>query len=184
MRHTWVCLLRGINVGGHQRVAMADLREAYRDAGCDPVLTYIQSGNVVVSSPEHDAGSLRLALQAALAERCGVDAPVMARSGADWRDLVDANPFPEADPASLHVSVLDASPGPEAADRLAAEARGGERVALRDRQAYWCLPDGVTAARKLLVAGDRLLGTGTMRNWRTVLKVLAMVDEVEATAGR
>jgi uncharacterized protein (DUF1697 family) len=180
VRHTWVCLLRGINVGGHNRVAMAELRHAYEAAGCRPVRTYIQSGNAVVGSDEEDAGNLRLVLRAALAERCGVDVPVLVRSAADWRDVVAANPFAGSDPADLHVSLLDASPPAGTAERLAAAASGGQRVALVDRQAYWCLPGGVTPARPLLTAADRALGPGTMRNWRTVLKLTDMVEEVDA----
>jgi uncharacterized protein (DUF1697 family) len=120
-------------------------------------------------------------LRAALTERTGVDAALMVRSAEDWRDLVAAGPFTDADEAHLHLALLDASPGPEATAAVTAAAAGGpERVHLSGREAYWYLPEGVTAARKLLTAAERALGPTTMRNWRTVLRISAMVVEAEA----
>src|SRR4051812_15633948 len=109
---TYVALLRGINLGSHNKVAMPALRTMFEDAlGCDDVVTYIQSGNVVFKASDKDAG-LAAAINKAIKKEFGLDIAVFVRSKAQLKKVVAGNPFLEAgkDADKLHVVFLDAKP--------------------------------------------------------------------------
>jgi uncharacterized protein (DUF1697 family) len=166
-----IALLRGVNVGGRNRLAMADLRSALTGAGVCGVRSYLQSGNVVLEAPsEHEA--VALVREAALA--CGVDADVVARSGAEFRQVVADSPFPGADPKRLHLVALDREPTTPDADRFLAHADPlPELVQLRGRHLYVDYRDGVAGSR--LQLGRLGQVTATARNWRTVTALASML---------
>jgi uncharacterized protein (DUF1697 family) len=99
---THVALLRGINVGGHGTVPMADLRRALGGRGCADVVTHIQSGNVALTSPAGD-DEVAATVAAALVEEFGVERPVVVFGRDDYLAAVAANPYPEVTaPKQLH----------------------------------------------------------------------------------
>ncbi|HEY3502591.1 MAG TPA: DUF1697 domain-containing protein [Actinocatenispora sp.] len=169
-----IVLLRGINLGAHNRVGMAPLRELLTGLGYDSVRTHLQSGNVVlVSDTPADRTAERISAEVAAA--FGVDVPVLARTGEQLAAVVAADPFGAAatDPARYLVQFLDAEPDPRALASIDAAVAGTERYAALGREIYLWLPDGIRAS-KLVVAVNRVGGTG--RNWRTVLRLLEMVQ--------
>ena len=93
-------------------------------------------------------------LHGAVEAACGVSADLVLRSAVEWRALVDANPFADADEGFLHLSLLDTPAAGTAAAALADRATAPEAVAVGSREIYWCLPDGVTAARSLWAASN------------------------------
>src|SRR5262245_11907291 len=105
----FVALLRAVNLGSHNKVAMADLRKLADGCGLTNVRTLLQSGNLVFECGEHDAATLEGMIERALVKKLGVDTPVIVRSAADWRGVVKANPFPaeaKKDPGRLLVMSL------------------------------------------------------------------------------
>src|SRR5580704_6241838 len=124
MAATHVALLRGINLGGRNKVAMADLRALVTELGHADVSTYIQSGNVLFSAPgDADAVALALAMTEAIAAKLGVTSPVVVLTRDELAAVVAANPFPdEPDPKRVHAVVLSEPPGTELAARLDAAA--------------------------------------------------------------
>jgi uncharacterized protein (DUF1697 family) len=98
--------LRGINVGGRNRVAMAGLREVVLGLGHTEVATYIQSGNVVFTSEEADTATIAAVFERAIAERLGVQPKVVVLTGAELAQVVADNPFPdEPNPRWVHASI-------------------------------------------------------------------------------
>lgn len=185
---THVALLRGINVGSHNRVAMADLREVVTSLGHTDVATYIQSGNVVFTSTEADTGVLAAALERAIAEALGVAPTVVVVSRYELSQVLANNPYPdETNPKCLHAVFRSRDMG---ADEVAAVAaavhRAGEKGSRDEAQVvgrtlYLRTPDGL--GRSELVAQLGRSGgaldagsAGTMRNWATVSKLLALCD--------
>ena len=170
-----IALLHGVNVGGHNRVAMAELRAALADGGLPGAQTYVQSGNIVVHTAlEPPAAGARI--EAILTDRFSVTTTALCYTAAQWSALVDANPFPDAaaDPARL--VVLLSSIAPDAGQRSALEAarRGAEAFTVTGEATYLKLPDG-QARSKLAATASSLLGAhGTLPNWRTVLALNAM----------
>jgi uncharacterized protein (DUF1697 family) len=182
-----VALLRGINVGGRNRVAMSALREVVTSLGHTDVATYIQSGNVVFSSRERDTTALAAALEAA-AGVLDVQPRVVVLTRDELAQVIADNPFPEeTDPKSLHAVFRVEETGPAELDALAralaraAEKGGKDEAEFVGRTLYVRTPDGLgrsELAPLLSRRGGALAadGSGTMRNWATVTKLLALCD--------
>ncbi|MEA3034564.1 MAG: hypothetical protein QOH04_323 [Sphingomonadales bacterium] len=173
----FVALLRAVNVGG-RALPMAALRELCTTLGWEDVVTYIQSGNVVFAAAGK-AEALETALERAIAERFGLEAPAMVRTAAQWRTLLGANPFAkeaEAEPNRVFVGVPKRPPAAGAADRIAAKATAGERVKEAAGALWFHYPEGVGASRLTPALIDRAAGCAvTARNWRTAVKLGEML---------
>jgi uncharacterized protein (DUF1697 family) len=184
---THVALLRGINVGGRNKVAMADLRKVVESLGHGEVATYIQSGNVVFSSTDTDTAAIAAKLERALERAVGVRSSVVVLSRAELAKIIADNPFPdETNPKHLHAIVRAAKVGAKDAaaiadaERRAADKGGRDQARVAGRTVYLRTPDGLgrselaaQLARADPTATDR---GGTARNWATVNKLLAMLD--------
>jgi uncharacterized protein (DUF1697 family) len=170
----YVSLLRGINLGPTTQVSMSDLKRVYLDLGFGDVETYIRSGNVVFSSDE-PAGDVRHRVEAGIAERLGMTLDVVVRTHDEVADVVERNPFPQADPKHLHVVFL-AEPVPEQLNaRLAEQDFGSDEYAGDGREIYLHLPNGFGRSRLASrMSALRSPVVATVRNWRTVAKVRDM----------
>lgn len=182
-RETFVALLRGINVGGANKVPMAGLRSTCAAIGCEEVRTYIQSGNVVLAS-SLSAESLEKRLEAAVEADFGVAVPVIVRSAASWKRYVRGNPFPdesetEANWVLLYLSKRAAKA--TAASGLQQRATQGERV-VKKGDAFWIhYSSGIARSKLSPTVLDRHMGSPvTGRNWRTVLKLDEIATEMAA----
>jgi uncharacterized protein (DUF1697 family) len=163
----WVVLLRAVNVGGRNKVPMAELRTLLEDAGYGDVRTYIASGNVLLDGPAGRA-ALGSALESLVADAFGVTTTAMLRKPRDLGSIVAAHPF-GSKTSETHVAFLAKAPAKAAAARLE-EAAGAEHVVLAGAEAYLRLPRGVHGSRLSAVRVESLLGVpGTLRNWRTVV---------------
>jgi uncharacterized protein (DUF1697 family) len=175
-----IVLLRGINIGARKRVAMPELRELLTSAGFADVRTYVQSGNVVLSSTLSE-GELASECERLIAERFGFPVEVVTRTRDQVAEVVARNPLREVaeDPKRYQVSFLSAEPSPEGVDRLSALAAESERFVVIGREAYAWHPDGVARSKlwNALAAAGALGVTATSRNWTTVTTLLAMADE-------
>lgn len=183
---SYVVLLRGVNVGGGNKVPMAQLRTALSDAGLGDVRTYIQSGNVVATAESKSTpASVARRVEAVITEEFGITVPVVAVTAEELRAVVEANPFAdEPDPRRVHVLFLLGGAPDEVSDRLAdlaAKARtkqDARDVAVAIGNAiYLHTPDGFgTSELARALFGKRTGIDATARNWRTVLTLLDMVD--------
>lgn len=171
MPDTWIALLRGINVGGRNKLPMAALREIFDDIGCEDVRTYIQSGNVVFRPGGATAGRVAAAAADAIAARFGFRVPVVTRTAAELAGVVRSNPFlaGDVDEKALHVAFLDAWPSEAAVAGLDPERSPPDRAAVHGREVYLHLPNGVARTRFTNTYLDRCFATtATVRNWRTI----------------
>jgi uncharacterized protein (DUF1697 family) len=166
---TYVVLLRGINVGGRTTVPMAELREVCKNAGCTDVTTYIQSGNIVLSSAL-SAARLRSTLRDAIAERFPLAPEVMVRTAAEMASVLERTPYTDVD----HVHVLFVLDEPDDPGGLESLVNDSEQLAVSGREIYFHLPNGVGRSKLTIELGRRLDQPGTMRNWRTVTKLVEM----------
>jgi uncharacterized protein (DUF1697 family) len=173
-----IALLRGINVGRNKRIAMPALRELFDDAGFEDVRTYVQSGNVVLST-DAPPEKLELECERRIAERFGFDVDVIVRTRDQLAEVVERNPLGEvaANPKRYQVSFLRSELDPEHADQLAALATESERFVAIGRELYAWHPDGIGRSRLWAKLGGTGLGvTATARNWTTVTTLLEMAD--------
>ena len=110
----YVALLRGVNVGGKNKLLMADLRDIFTAAGCAAVQTYIQSGNVVFEAAQDLAERVPEIVTRAIRRRFGYETAVVVRSSEELRQVVASSPFDtSSDPRFLHVAFLEDTPGAE-----------------------------------------------------------------------
>jgi uncharacterized protein (DUF1697 family) len=167
---SYAAFLRGINVGGHGKLAMRDLAALCDGIGCRNVRTYIQSGNVAFAS-ERSERDIKKALEAALAEALGKPAPVMVRTSAELESIIGRIPFPDAEPSKVLVLFLDEPPPRTRFTGLATP--GGESVRPDGREVFVHYPDGMGRSKLKLPLAE--IGTG--RNLNTVRKLLAMTQE-------
>jgi uncharacterized protein (DUF1697 family) len=174
-----VLLLRGINLGPNNRVAMPQLRELLTSAGIDSVRTYLQSGNVVVSS-DAEPDVLAAECERRLADGFGLNISVIVRTRDELAEVVRRDPFGDVaeNPKRYQVSFLSDELAPEVVAQLAALATDSERFATIGREAYAYHPEGVARSKlSTRLAGRSLGATATARNWTTVTSLLAMADE-------
>lgn len=187
---THVALLRGINLGGKNKVAMADLRTLVSELGHTGVVTYIQSGNVLFTAPaDADSTEVARAMTEAIAARLGVSAPVVVVTREELGEIHAANPFPdEPDPKRVHAVVLSGPPGAELTAKLDAAAAqsaakgASDAVTAIGRTLYLHTPAGygtsdLSAAVLRTVSSPKAGVTGTARNWATMTKLLELCED-------
>lgn len=176
-----IALLRGINVGSHNRIAMADLRELLASLGYSDARTLVQSGNIVLTA---DVSSEQLArkLELEIAGRFDVETPVIVRTRDEFAAAVALDPLGQvADQHKLYqVSFLSGEPDPEALEKIAAVDVAPERFVHAGREIYAWHPQGIHSSRLARLLTDKRLGvTATARNWKTTVKLLEMADELD-----
>jgi uncharacterized protein (DUF1697 family) len=176
---TCVALVRGINVGGHNPVAMPDLRRVGKRLGFEDVRSLLQSGNLVFRSDVNDTANLERRLELEAGKRLGLKAAAFfVRTADEWASLVKGNPFRDEavrDPAHLLAVLMKEAPRPGAVESLRAAIKGPEQVEARGREAYFFYPAGVGRSKLTPNLIEKTLGgIGTARNWNTVLKLLAL----------
>jgi uncharacterized protein (DUF1697 family) len=177
---TIIALLRGINVGGHNRLPMRDLVTILQEMGLQHVQTYIQSGNVVFETDRTDLVALSEEICGAIAKQHGFSPYVMLLKLSDLQAAVAANPFPEGEevPKSLHFFFLDQAPEHPDLSKLEAVKMESERYELIDKVFYLHAPDGIGRSKLAAKVGNGWNVTVTARNWRTVSKIMEMATAV------
>jgi uncharacterized protein (DUF1697 family) len=174
-----IVLLRGVNLVSRNRIAMGELRETLEEAGFEDVGTYVQSGNVVLSTTL-SAKRVRSDVERLLVDRFDLEVKVVVRTRAELAKVVERNPLGKVatNPKLYQVTFLDAAPTAEVLRKLEAVAAGKEHVIHIGRELFAWHPDGVARSKlAALMAGKGLGVTATARNWTTVTKLLAMADE-------
>lgn len=177
---TYVALLRGINLGGRRKVAMADLRALVADLGYADVRSHLQSGNVVFRADTRSAAAVEKAVEKAIASTLGMDVRVVVRSATQLAAVVTADPFASTadDPARYLVVFLEKAVSVSWTASLDAARFAPERLAVVGKELYLWLPGGVNdSPLGKAVLTKKLGGAATARNWRTVTRLAEMARE-------
>jgi uncharacterized protein (DUF1697 family) len=177
----YICMLRGVNVGGHNKIKMDALRELCTSLQLADAQTCVQSGNAIFRADETNESSLRKTIQTGIEERFGFRPEVILRTGSEMRKVVRANPFrerTEIEWAKLIVSFLPAEPAAEVKSKLSA-ITAPEELHLLGRELYIYFPDGAGRS-KLVPVLDRILKTeATARNWNSVTRMLEIAGRLQ-----
>lgn len=170
----YVALLRGVNVGGHAKLPMADLRKVLEDLGYTDVTTYLQSGNAVFTSPQGNPEVLEHEIEEALTRDLGLSTRVMLRTGSELEALIENNPFPAAavKPTTLFAAFLSAPMDLERLDAVNLDQFEPDQFRPADRAIYLWYPNGAGRSKLSSAFLERRLGVAaTARNWNTVTKL-------------
>lgn len=177
----WIALLRGINVGGRNRLPMKSLASIFTAAGSTDVATYIQSGNVVFSANIRSVDEFADSIAAEIESAHGFRPALQLIEYDDLAAAIAANPYPDAtaEPKSLHVFFLADEPADNSQAAVGDLKGPSESFEIVGRRLYLHAPDGI--ARSKFARVDTALGTTTTaRNWRTVTKLLEMAGSADA----
>lgn len=175
-----IILFRGMNTGG-VRAPVGEQREMALAMGLMNPRTLQASGNLVVESGEATA-TLESSIEAEMERRFGLKVAAMVRTPEQWSDLVTANPFSKeaaAHPAKVVAMVMKDGIKPGALDAVRVLCRDGERVEVVGDALYFWFPNGQGQTEIFKKATPRVLGMGTGRNWNTILKIRALLNEME-----
>jgi uncharacterized protein (DUF1697 family) len=172
---TYVGVLRAINLGSHNKIAMSDLRAMLEKMGFEDPRTLILSGNIVFKSASSSCDRVEKLLEEASTKHLGVTTDYFVRSAKEWQGIIAANPFPKEaknDPARLVMMCLRDAPTTAQVKALQDAIKGREIVKAKGKHAYFVYPDGQGRSRLTIQMIEKALGTrGTARNWNTVLKL-------------
>ncbi|AXS40702.1 DUF1697 domain-containing protein [Breoghania sp. L-A4] len=174
-----VALLRAVNVGSANQIAMKPLCARLAEHGFGPVTSHLRSGNLTVSA-DGGASAHEAEIERLIRDGFGLDVAVMLRTAAEWRGLIGANPFRReaaADPAKMQLGVLKSAVSREAFETLREGYAGPERLELGDRALFMVYPDGMGRSKLTTRRIETALGTEiTVRNWNTVEKLRQMTE--------
>jgi uncharacterized protein (DUF1697 family) len=176
----FIGLLRGINVSGKNPVKMKDLKTLLQASGCKEVITYIQSGNLVLKAPTESHVSLASRIEKALADHFGAEIPVLIYSPEQWQSVLASNPFiqpGEQDTTSLYYIFWQSAPGQELSEKLKAANIASEEWALGVNCLYIKCHKGYGKAKLNNNYLERLAGVkASTRNHRTLLKLAELAS--------
>lgn len=179
----FISMLRGVNVGGHNRIKMDALCALYESLKLEGAKSYVQSGNVIFRTKEKNATALAKKIQDGIERKFGFRPAVILRTPEDLRKSIAASPFLRREglePGKILVTFLASEPGPEAGAALESLKKHPEELHLKGRELYIYFPDGAGKSKLPWSSVEKLLKTtGTARNWNSVTRMLAIAEEME-----
>jgi uncharacterized protein (DUF1697 family) len=180
-----IAMLRGVNLGAHNRMKMDALRDLYGALELRDAQTYIQSGNIVFRTRQRNLVVLAKNIKGAIEKKFGFAPEVILRTSADMRDVIARNPFAgmkDIHPGKLLVDFLASDPSSEARQAVLAIRTDPEILHAEGRQLYIYFPNGAGRSKLSWVALEKILKTpGTARNWNSVIKLLELAERLEAS---
>ena len=179
-------MLRGVNVGGHNKIKMDVLRDLCRSLKFQDPQTYLQSGNVLFRAGSQNHAQVSKLLETAIERKLGFRPDIVVRTVPELRDVIAHNPFGKRqglDPRKLTVTFLAAAPVNLARKELLAMDIAPEELHARDRELYIYFPHGQGRPKLSWSRVEKILNVPfTTRSWNTVTELLQLGESLEASA--
>lgn len=176
-------MLRGVNVGAHNRIKMDALRALYESLGLRDIQTYVQSGNVLFKTAQRDPAELAKQIEDGIEGSFGFRSAVILRTASELKRVIAINPFASRaalDSRKLIVTFLGSDPGQEARESVLRIKTNPEELRVEGRELYIYFPNGMGRSKLQLAGIEKLLKCpGTSRNWNSVTKLLALAEKME-----
>lgn len=178
-----ISLLRGINVGGHKKIKMAQLRELYESLGLRSTRTILQSGNAVLVTKDQDLSAIGAKIERGILDTFGFEVQVLLRTAQEFRAIFEYLPFNEAElgqASKLAIVYLAESPTDDTLADLKTSIPGPEVIRAHGKELFITYPDGMARSKLTNQFIERRLGmTATARNWNTSQKILSLLADYE-----
>ena len=178
---TYISILRGINVSGHNLIKMDALRKLYENLGFQNVTTYVQSGNVVFTGDEIDVNESGQRISQQIEKDFGYEVPVIVLTLSKLKQVIDTNPFLKdnnIDIAYLHVTFLSSKPGHYDHQIIEAKKQNEEEISFSDNAVYLYCPNGYGRTKLTNNFLEAKLKVGaTTRNWKTTTELLKIAQQ-------
>ncbi len=179
-----ISLLRGVNVGGHNKIKMDQLRAVYESLGFRDAQTFIQSGNVVCRADKRDLATVGARIEKGIDRNFGFRPSVIVRTATELREVIVRNPFAKRsgiDASRLLVAFLASSPAADALDKVLKIKCAPQELRVSGRELFIYFPNGMARPTLPMATVERTLKiASTGRNWNTVRKLLEMAEALEA----
>jgi len=180
-----ISMLRGVNVGGHNKIKMDALRALYESMKLREAQTYVQSGNVIFRTDERYIARLAKRIEDGIERKLGFRPDVILRTATEMREVIARNPFAKRrgiEPSKLLVTFLGSDPGAEAREKILQIKCDPEELRIEGRELYIYFPNGIGRSKLSWAGLEKTLKTpGTARNWNSVTKMLEMAESLEAS---
>jgi uncharacterized protein (DUF1697 family) len=180
-----ISMLRAVNVGGHAKIKMEALRALYSSLKFENPQTYVQSGNVIFKTSERNQEAVAKRIQKAVEKQFGCCPEVILRTTEEFRAVVAKNPFAKhsgIEPGKLLVTFLAIDPGDKARETLRNQNFQPEELHVSGRELFIYFPNGAGKSKLPWRRIDKILQTrGTARNWNSVMKMLELAEQMEAS---
>jgi uncharacterized protein (DUF1697 family) len=178
---TFITLLRGINMTGHNAIKMIRLANLFRQIGYTDAETYIQSGNIVFTCHNGSSDDVSSVIRKAILSEFNLDIAVITRTSDDMTKIISANPFlkePSFDPSKMAVLFLELKPSNAQVLKVADIDNPPDKFHINDSEIYVYCPNGFGKTKLYTNFFEaKMKVTGTARNWRTVNKLLEMAEK-------
>lgn len=180
---TYIALLRGINVSGHKIIKMEKLREVLKALEFDQISTYIQSGNILFRSNIYEEKKLEKMIADLIYKHFGFDVSVVVLTPEDLQKTINDNPFSKEniELPQPYVAFLSTIPARSDVDVLKATNFQKDRFEVIEKNMYLHYADGAGSTKlSNVIIEKKLRLTATVRNWKTVLKLIELADAMNA----
>ena len=176
-----IAILRGINVGGHKKILMADLKTLFGNLGFKNVVTYIQSGNVAFNADNNlSPDDVIRKIEHGITEHYGFDVPVILRNRAEINAIIERNPYLEPNESNIKqvfLAYLSQEPEQEGIDRLNAVDFKDDVYTILGRDMYICYGEKISVSKlSHAVIESKLKVKATIRNWKTTRKLHELIN--------
>ena len=179
-----ISMLRGVNVGGHNKIKMEALRALYESLKLRDSQTYVQSGNVIFRTDERDMPRLAKRIEDGIERKFGFRPDAILRTAAEMREVIAMNPFAKRrgiEPGKLLVSFLASDPGAGGREKVRQMKCDPEELRIEGRETYIYFPNGMGRSKLPWAELGKILKTpATGRNWNSVTKLLEMAEKLES----
>ncbi|HEV7487817.1 MAG TPA: DUF1697 domain-containing protein [Thermoanaerobaculia bacterium] len=182
---TYICFLRGVNVGGNKLLKMAELKVLFDTLKLRDAKTYLQSGNVVFRSDETDRAVLTRRIEDGIRKKSGMEVKIILRTTDELRKVIAANPLPPEDrnPSALVVAFLGGAIADTAKALLTSLKIPTEELHFGKQELYLYFSSGMADSKMSNALTEKKLGVNvTARNWNTVNALLKMGEEIGSTS--
>jgi len=171
----YIGLLRGINVGGHKKIAMAELKMVLSNSGLENVQTYIQSGNIIFQSSSEDVNELEAIIHKSILDHFGFQVPVLVRTRQHLQTIFDNCPFSDEKKENSHFTMLSNIPNKELVKEASEKVYPKEEFVIVNDCIYFYCTNGYGKAKFNLNFFERKLNVdATSRNYKTMVKLLSL----------
>lgn len=178
---TYIAILRGINVSGQKIIKMAALKKMYENLNYENIKTYVQSGNVIFSSKEHDSKKLEVIISSAIKNEFGFEVPVIVLTVKILKTVIDNNPFAKdeiKDHSFLHVTFLADHPTQNHKEDIIEKKQPNEEIAFTSNAVYLYCPNGYGKTKlNNNFLENKLNVKATTRNWKTTAELLRLATD-------
>jgi len=178
MMNTYIALLKGINVGGHKKVPMVELRELLIKSGFENVQTYIQSGNVILQSLKKNITEIESHIEQAIKNHFGFEVSVLVLTRKDLKRIFDSSPFPDEKKKKSYFMMLHNCPNDDVIKEASEKVYEGEEYKIINECIYYYHNKGLGKAKFNVNVFERKFKTfATARNYNTMVKLLSLSAE-------